>query len=182
MLKIYNAIGENGKVVLKKGIQFRHGGYNTGNNGYGTIISGRSDCKRADYIFEALESFKEGIAHVDKVDGWIKNNSFILYNPYSLEELNSQITEDRHLDKDLDEEGILLFTDYVNVSYDKDLPLVKKMIGRWPEYAGFILLPGAELEMNFPAYEEKSTNHYEVLESGSKPKQLYLTKKDRNLF
>lgn len=179
MIKIYNAIGENGKVVLKKGIKFSHGSFYTGHEGYGSITSGRSDCKRADYLLENLEHFINYISEIEKIDGFIRNNNFIFYNPYSVEELEAKY--DAFNKKDLDEEGILLFTDYVSVDYKRNNK-IQRIFGRYPETGAYIILPGTTLEMNFPAYEDKNNNQYEVLESTSKPKQLYLTRVDRGIY
>lgn len=182
MLKIYNAVGVNGKVVLKRGIKFDHGRYNTGHDGYGTIVSARGDCKSADYLIEDLEYFKDRVRKVEKKDGWIRNNSFILYSPYSALELEERQESGELPWTGLDEEAVLLFTDYVTIGYDKNKYNIRKMFGRFPEYGAFILLPGAEFDMSFPAYYEESVADYEVVRSMNKPKQLYLTKADRKIY
>ncbi len=185
MIKIYNAIGENGKVILKKGIKFNHGSFNTGYNGYGSIMSGRNDCKTANYLLEDLEYFRRYVLGIERIDGFIRNNNFMFYNPYSIEELENLQKSVGLPKRVLNEEGILLFTDYANVDYhrdDNEAAKVKRIFGRFPETGAYILLPGAELEMSFPAYHNESKAEYEVIESGSVPKQLYLTKKDRKNY
>lgn len=179
MIKIYNAIGTNGKVVLKKGINFSYGVFDTGYDGYGKIVSGRDNCKRADYLIEKLEHFRNYIKEVEKIDGFIRNDNFVFYNPYSAKELDFK--QKKFNEADLKEEGILLFTDYVSVDYKRNNN-IQRIFGRFPETGAYIILPGSTLEMSFPAYEKKSKNKYEVLESASRPKQLYLIKVDREIY
>lgn len=181
MLKIYNAVGEHGKVILKRGIQFRYGRFDTGYNSYGTIVTARSNCQKADYLLGEVETFKKTIASVPKVDGFIQNDSFILYNPFSLEELESYQDLEDFPESVLTEDGILLFTDYVNINFDDAKHKIERLLGRHPDTGAYLLEKGAELEMSFPACYNDSREQYEVLESESKPKQLYLTKVDRTI-
>lgn len=178
MLKIYNAIGQGGKVVLKRGIKFNNGRFD---NGYGTIISGGYG-KKADYILDDRKWFEKYILTLEQSDGFNRKDNFILYNTYSLEELETCRKEEEYSNSyQKDEEGILLFTDYVSVDFQKDSPKVKRILGRFPETGAYILLPTAEIKLSFPAYSDKSECEYEVIKSNSKPKQLYLIRTDREI-
>lgn len=181
MIKIYNAVGEYGKVVLKKGIKFNNGRFETGHDGYGTIIAGRSDCEKADYVLTELALFKRSISEIALVDGFIKSNSTILYNPFSLEEIEACRESKNFPERILSEEAVLLFTDYVNIHFNNEEAKIKRIFGRYPETGAYLLKAGAKLEMSFPAYYDESKDQYEVLESSSRPKQLYLSKVDRKI-
>lgn len=180
MLKIYNAIGKNNTLVLKKGIELKNRRFNTEKKGYGTIISTRN-CQMADYLVDDLKDFKKQATEIERSGHGIKNNPFSLRNLYSKEELDVFQCMGK-LPADLNEEGILLFTDDVILSYYTDRK-IEKVIGRYKNTGAYILLPGAKLGINSLGYREnlEEVNVYEVLESTSKPKQLYLTKTDRRI-
>lgn len=186
MLKIYNAIGDQGKVVLKKGIPFQNERFSTGHQGYGDIISGKSSCEQADYLLESLPYFLKYVENIELFDGFIRNKDLIFYNPYSLKELEEylksiKINENDYESFGLNEEAILLFADFVDLKYKEENKKIKRILGRYPETASYILLPGAEFEMNFPDNPTTLANKYEVLQSKGTGKQLILTKLERNL-
>ncbi len=180
MLKIYNAIGTTGKLVLKKGIELEHGRFNTEKNGFGTIVTGR-DCKKADYLGQDLEDFKRYIAEIEKSNQHIRNNPYLIKDFYSKEEIRKYERLGTFINE-LNEEAILLFTNQVIMSYYRGM-YIEKIMGRFKDSGAYILLPGAifNIAPSRNNTELDDDGNYEVLESTSRPKQLYLIKTDRQI-
>ena len=82
MLKIYSAFGISGNVELKKGIQFEHGRFDTGSDGYGDVFSGNLSCEKAIYSLQYLYPFLGYLNSIKTEDGYINHGHFTLFNPH----------------------------------------------------------------------------------------------------
>ena len=80
----------------------------------------------------------------------------------------------------LNEEGILLFTDYINLMYSND-GSVKKIFGRYSENGMYLIMPNAQFSMTKSKFGESVTENYEALQSQSVGKQIILTKMNRKV-
>lgn len=186
MLKIYRASNFHGKIELQDNIVFDNKGrFDTGRYGYGDIISGNGNCKIANYEFTNLYSFEKYIKTVERKDGFVKN--FMLFNPKSYEMLKEEFrdikkTVEEYIKYDLEEEAILLLTQFVYVNFDKSDNRVKNIFGRTPECGLYLLKPDAQITMKADLYDDwKETSEYEVLQSKSLGKRLTLQKFDRKI-
>ncbi len=182
MLKIYNASAWQGEIILKDHIEFTNGIYNTGLHGYGEIYSGNTEVKIANYDFHRLIGFEEYVKSIKLSDGFVKD--FILFHPLNYDLLaeksnNVPKSEEAYSLFGLDEEAILLFTDWITLqanSGDK----VKRIFGRHPETGLYLLNPDASLTMSIPNKPE-TKQEYEVLQSKTLGKRLVLNKMDRKI-
>ena len=80
----------------------------------------------------------------------------------------------------LNEEGILLFTDWVRLIYPHN-DLVQKIFGRYPENGMYLILPNASFSMTTSPLSDDVQESYEVLQSQTLGKQLVLTKMNRKI-
>ena len=180
MLKIYNANAISGEIKLQDYIKFKDGHFDTGYEGFGQIKSGNLSCKNASYILQSVEQFKNYLQNIKVIDGYVEN--FVFYNPYSYEMLNEAFghvskNHESYEKNGLNEEGIILFTDYVYLKYKKD-GLVQRIYGRCPENSMYLIMPNAAFDMYIAS---RSSENYEVLQSRSLGKRLVLEKMNRKI-
>ena len=179
MLKIYNAYANMDSIGLNDYIEFAHDErYHTN---YGNVISGNASVKIANYDHEDLRCFLENARKIKTIDGYIQD--FVLFNPYSYDEMNKKLStfnkdELTYLRYSLNEEAILLFTDYVCLG-DYDSNKVIRLFGRTPEDAMYILKPNAIFTMKVGQFTDEK-EEYEVLQSNNLGKRLVLSKMERN--
>ena len=190
MLKLYRASQFHDKIKIEKGIVFENGHFETGLpvNSYGNIeacgINFWDENKRMLYEYQDL--------NVDKYKNWPKQDGFLdkffFYSPHTSESLKKYIEENNisNTEEDfkrfgLNDEAILLFTSNINLKFDKEnSELIKQVFGRVIGTSGYILLPNANFKMAITSYKDDNQyEDYEVIQSNSLGKQLYLTKKDR---
>ena len=131
MLKIYRSSNLHGEIKLEDNIKFNKiGRFDTGTFGYGEIISGNNRCETANYEFTNLDCFERYIKRVEKHDGFVEN--FMFWNPKSYEMLREEFkdiknTVDEYVRCGLEEEAILLLTQFVYVTFDKTDDKVKNI-------------------------------------------------------
>ena len=130
--------------------------------------------------------------NIDTYKNWPRDdgflNKFFFYNPQTSESLKKYM-EEHHISNTeedyerfgLNDEAILLFTSNVNLKFDREnSELIERVFGRVIGTGGYILLPNANFQMAISSYYDKNRyEDYEVIQSSSLGKQLYLTKKDR---
>lgn len=182
MIKIYNAYSECGTIKIEDYIEFKQGIYGTGYNGFGNVIASNLNCKKANYELQSLKRYREYLQGIKKEDGYILD--FMLWNPVSYEMLEEQYG---NIDKDnetyekygLNEEAILLFTDYLYLNYPKDNS-VQRIFGRYPETGMYLIMPNATFDMRTGSSKAIPEN-YEVLQSQALGKRLSLVKMDRKI-
>ncbi len=182
MLKIYNMYRFRGKIELVDYIDFEKGRYFTGYDGYGDILAEGNKTFCASYVLQHLKSFKEYLQNVKTVDGYLQE--FILYNAYSDPMFKERIkdipkTEEDYIKYGLNEEAILLFTDYINLQ-PKD-ENIQKLFGRSPETGMYLLLPNATFEAYTDCTHRINKETYEVMQSKNLGHELVLTKLKRNI-
>lgn len=183
MLKIYRAFADGEQIKIQDHIKFTHGQFDTGLHGFGQVKTGNYSCTRANYELQALKYYKNYLQSIKKSDGYVEN--FAIFNPYSY-----QMLEDKYKDvaKDFDtyeqyglnEEGILLFTDWVRLEYPLD-DSVQRIFGRYPENGMYLIMPNASFDMIIGAFSKDVKESYEVLQSQSLGKRLVLQKMDRKI-
>ena len=184
MLKIYRAYDLQGKVVLDDYIEFKYGIFSTGANGFGDIVISK-DMDKASKKFNYENTSSKNYVELTKKfaelqDGFITKSPF--FNLYSYEDLkekykNISKTESDYEKYRLNEDGILLFTDYINLKY-KNEGLIEKIFGRYPGTAMYLVKPGATMTLQ-TSISPKIEETYEVLQSKNLGKQLILTKLNR---
>lgn len=180
MLKIYNAYCEYERIVLKDYIVFIRGQSDTRIQGFGHIKSSDIKIRRANYINMPLEQFLNYVISLQQSDGYVTD--FTMYNPLNYEMLEEYVhimqatgTSEHH---DLDEEGVILFTNYVELNYQNN-ELIKKLLGRVTYNGMYLLKPNAIFSMRPSMLEEY--NEYEVLQSNNSGRRLILSKMDRKI-
>lgn len=182
MLKIYNAYSKHGEIQLDDYIDFDYGEFDTGHQGFGQVQSGNLNCKRANYELQNLRGYLDYLRNIKAEDGYVKN--FVMYNPVSYEMLEEKYKD---IPKDittyeqfgLNEEGILLFTNYIRLEYSNN-DLVQRIFGRYPENGMYLLKPNASIDMLVYPYRSVQ-EHYEVLQSENLGRQLILAKMNRKI-
>lgn len=183
MLKIYNAYANHGEIKLEDYITFNHGAFDTGCDGFGEVRSGNLNCEKANYELRLLNSFREYIKNVKIIDGRLQN--FIFFNPVSYESLaeeykNIAKTSEAYAENGLNEEGILLFTNYINLSSSND-GLTETIFGRDSHTGLYLLMPNASVSMKIDSYPDEKAENYEVLQSQNLGKKLAFTKMNRKI-
>lgn len=183
MLKIYNAYVDKDEIKIEDKIDFKYGQFDTGLNGFGQIKSGNYSVSKANYEQQTLKSFKKYIQTVKNIDGYV--NNFIIWNPMTykmIEDKYNNISKDfdTYEQYGLNEEGILLFTDFIRLRYPND-DSVQRIFGRYPENGMYLIMPNAHFSMIKGAFGEDVTENYEVLQSQSLGRQLILTKMNRKV-
>lgn len=183
MLKIYNAYANHGEIKIEDYITFDNGTFDTGCDGFGKVHAGNYYCKRANYELQTLKSFREYIKNVKNVDGWLQK--FTIWNPMSYESLieeykNIDRTPETYEKHGLNEEAILLFTNYLRLRYGDD-GLTERIFGRFANTGLYLLMPDASVSMTIASHSDEEAENYEVLQSKSLGKQLVLAKMNRNI-
>ena len=183
MLKIYQAYADRDEIKIKDQIDFRYGQFDTGLNGFGQVKSGNLSVSRANYELQTLKSFREYLKTVKTIDGYV--DDFAIWNPMTykmLEEKYKDISKDfdTYEEYGLNEEGILLFTDYVRLMHSND-DSVQRIFGRYPENGMYLIMPNASFSMARGTFGGDVTENYEVLQSQSLGRQLVLTKMNRKI-
>lgn len=181
MLKIYNAYSEHGNIKVEDYIEFEYGQFDTGVNGFGIVESGNLSCQRVNYEFQNLKYYIEYLREVKLTDGYVED--FLIWNPFSYEMLEEKYKDIPKNFKDyeesgLNEEGILLFTNWIQLTYPKDNS-VQRIFGRHPENGMYLLMPNASFTMS--AGSKGVQENYEVLQSQGLGKQLVLAKMNRKI-
>lgn len=183
MLKIYNAYSEHGNIKIEDYIDFRNDQFDTGLNGFGQVKSGNLSCKRANYELQNLKYYIGYLKRVKLTDGYVED--LVIWNPLSyemLEEKYKDISRDfeTYEKYGLNEEGILLFTDWVRLTYPHD-GSVQRIFGRHPENGMYLIMPNASFSMATGSLSDDVQENYEVLQSQTLGKQLALTKMNRKI-
>ncbi len=181
MLKIYNAYCDNGQIKIDDYIDFNEGVYDTGTMGYGQIVSGNFSCQRANYEFLALEAFRAYVKQTQITDGFLSDD-FKIWIPLNYEMLEKEFkdiprNQEAYKEYCLNEEAILLFTDWVRLNYPGDNS-VQKIFGRCPETGMYLVMPNATFTMA-PGTNQETWERYEVLQSQNLGKELVLSKMNR---
>lgn len=188
MLKIYRASANNGEIKLDDYISFRSSGinneFNTGANGFGIVNSANPRVTRANYELQALKSFREYIQSVKTTDGFV--DDFMLWNPMTyamLEEKYKDIPKnDEAYEKyGLNEEGILLFTHYINLLNTNDDNLVQRVFGRYEDNGMYLIMPNASFELKRGSFGVDISRRYEVFQSQNLGKKLVLSEIKRKI-
>ena len=180
MLKIYNAYADHGKIKVEDFIQFDNGVFKTSHDyGFGDVTIPSKSSEKVNYDLTRLRDFRYGVNNwVTIKDGWVEN--FRIKYPTNYEDLkelsrNIAQTEESYQENGLTEEAILLFTDFISVTYVNN-ELIERVFGRYPGYAGLYLLqPNASIKMNIANHDFTDSQTYEVLQSQSLGKQLILS-------
>lgn len=187
MLKIYRAYDFQGKIVLDDYIEFKRGIFTTGPNGFGDIIISKDmdkTSKKVNYEYISAKNYVELTRQFAELnDGFLTQSPF--FNLYSYEDLENKFknvfkSESEYEKYGLNEEGILLFTNYINLKYLND-GLIEKIFGRYPGTSLHLLKPGATLAME-TIMQPKIEETYEVLQSKNIGKQLILNKLNRKIY
>ena len=182
MLKIYNAYTNQGEIRIDDHILFVNGQFDTGVNGFGVVQSANISCTKAYYELQSLEDYRKYLQNIKLSDGYVQK--FMLWNPVDLQmlekyqELSKDFKTYEHYN--LNEEGILLFTDYIRLSYPND-GSVKRIFGRYPDNGMYLVMPDASLTMTLGTFGENIQENYEVLQSKKLGRQLALTKMNRKI-
>ena len=179
MLKIYNAWANSDQIVVDDFIEFDYGKFDTGVDGFGVVKASISNKEKANYLLQSLEAFKEYLESVKTYDGRVE--SLIFWNPVSYERLadmyeNAVRTDEFFQNYNLNEEGILLFTDYVRLKYKDNL--TQKLFGRTPGTGLYLLKPNASVSMYVRSGQKE---YYEAIQSQNLGKRLVLAKMDRKI-
>lgn len=188
MLKIYRAFEHYGRIVLEDHIIFSKGRFSTGINGYGDIIINWLRDKNFEaikYEWTSDKNYAETIRSLAKLrDGFITESNKVLFNPLSLDDFELRMVDakdSKAFEKyGLNEEGILLFTENINLKYVNH-DLVQRILGRYPETGMYLLKPGSTITMSTTTYP-KVEETYEVFQSQNLGKQLVLSKLDRKIY
>lgn len=183
MFKIYRAFVDEGKIKIEDYIKFTNGKFDTGLNGFGQVKTGNYACTKANYELQSLKYYKNYLQSIKKCDGYVED--FAIINPYSYQMLEDEY---RDVDKNFDvyeqyglnEEGILLFTDWVRLSYPLD-ESVQRIFGRYPENGMYLIMPNASFDMIMGTFSGTISESYEVLQSQSLGKRLVLEKMNRKI-
>ena len=185
MLKIYNAINTKGKVKLNDYIEFKYGKFDTGIHGFGDVNGGDASnpSQIANYEYLHVENYIDLTrCMTTEKDGIVTN--FMLYNPLTNEDVEARC---KAIEKNmkiydefcLNEDGILLFTNFVNIKYINP-KLIEKVFGKWEDTGLYLLKPGATITLS-SAYGIPEEETYEVMQSKNIGKQLILTKLNRRI-
>lgn len=192
MLKIYNIMYVKGDIKLYDYINFEYGRFDTGSNGFGDVLSTYNvllPSKIINYDRVSKENYKELTRELAQLkDGFVTN--FYLNQPLSYRDLEKQFghiekTEEEYEKYHLNEEGILLFTNGINITSENP-KLVERIFGRHVENSLYLLEPGASLIVS-PSISSSElssstdTYNYEVLQSNTLGKRLILQKMDRKI-
>lgn len=135
---------------------------------------------RANYELQTLKSF---IEYLKTINGYV--DDFTIWNSITykmLEEKYKDISKDFNTYEEygLNEEGILLFTDYIHLKYSNN-NLVQRIFGRYPENGMYLIMPNASFRMTSDIFNKNTTENYEVLQSQNLGRQLVLTKMNRKI-
>ena len=185
MLKIYNAINKKGKVKLNDYIEFKYGKFDTGIHGFGYVNGGdiNNPSQIANYEYQHAENYVELTKCMTNEQNGIASN-FILYNPLSTEEVKERcetVQKDINVYDEycLNEDGILLFTNFVNIKI-LNPRLVETVFSKYPDTGLYLLKPNATITLS-SAFGIPVEETYEVMQSKNLGKQLILTKLDRKI-
>lgn len=183
MLKLYRAYPEGGKIKIEDKIDFKYGQFDTGLDGFGEVKSSNLGISKANYELQELRSFKEYVQTVETVDGYVKD--FVLWYPMTYEMLKDQYKDipkkiDTYEQYGLNEEAILLFTDYVRLHYSNN-DLVQRIFGRYPDNGMYLIMPNASFSLVIGAYGNHIIEDYEVLQSQNLGKRIILSKMNRKI-
>lgn len=183
MLKIYNAYSKHGEIKVEDYIDFSYGQFDTGLYGFGQVKSGNFSCERANYELQKLEAFKEYLQKVKVSDGYVED--FLIWNPFNYEMLEEKYKDiprnfDIYEKCGLNEEAILLFTNWVHLTYPDD-DSVQRIFGRHLSTAMYLVMPNASFCMSTGDLHDDVQENYEVLQSQTLGKQLLLTKMKRKI-
>lgn len=181
MLKIYQAYPCGDEIKIKDQIDFKYHMFDTGLNGFGQVKLGNRSVSSANYELQTLKSFREYLPTVKTLDGYVFD--FTIWNPMTykmLEEKYKDISKDfdTYEEYGLNEEGILLFTNHISLTYPND-GSVQRIFGRHPGNGMYLIMPNASFSMT-RFYEEVAEN-YEALQSQSLGRQLVLAKMNRKI-
>lgn len=185
MLKIYNAINNHGKIKLNDYIEFKYGKFDTGIHGFGDVSGGdiNNPSQIVNYEYLHADNYVEFTKSMTNVkDGTATN--FIIYNPLTKEDVEERcktVEKDMNIYDEycLNEEGILLFTNFINIKY-KNPRLVETVFSKHPDTGLYLLMPGATIILS-SAFGIPEEEIYEVMQSKNLGKQLVLTKLNRKI-
>ncbi len=182
MLKIYNAYNRDGEFRIDDRVVFNNGRFDTGYYGFGTVINGDNGINYANYEMQTLKEFKSYLQTLERKDGWVKD--FTLLKPMTYETLREKyksVTDDFKLYEEygLNEEAIVLFTDYVELQSANN-ELVQKVFGRYVDNGMYLIMPNAQFTLTRYTVEPIKED-YEVLQSRNVGKRLVLTRMDRKI-
>ena len=182
MLKIYNAYEDHGEIKVEDYITFNYGSFHTGYDGFGEVHSGNLNCIRANYELQTLKSFKEGLKSIKTIDGWVQN--FMIWSPKSYkllaeEDKDIKKTAEAYEAYGLNEEAILLFTDFISLTPNDNL--TQNLFGRCADTGLYLLMPNASIDMKIASHCDEDKENYEVLQSQSLGKRLILAKMNRRI-
>ena len=184
MLKIYKAHPKGAEMIIEDKIALRDGQFDTGYNGFGQVKSGNPNVSRANYELQTLKKFRDYLKTIKTIDGYVEN--FSICNPVTYKMLEEQYKEvygdlNAYEEYGLNEEAILLFTDYVRLMYPDD-DSVQKVFGRNESNGMYLVMPNASFSMTREVSAgDFVTESYEVLQSQNLGKQLVLTKMKRRI-
>ena len=187
MLKLYRAYANHGEIGIDNFIIFDHGKFNTGYDGFGTVIGkfGTSEDNfqyNAKYLLNSLESFRSYLKSVKLNDGFV--HDFRLLSLANLTDLEKNFgfvkkTIEDYEKHGLNEEAVLLFTQFINLKSSDGL--TERKFGRDLHTGMYILLPNAKVSMRIETQPEGTAENYEVLQSNGLGKQLVLTRLPRKI-
>ena len=183
MLKIYQAYPYMSEIKIKDQIDFKYGMFDTGLNGFGQVKSGNLSVSSANYELQTLNSFREYLQTVKTIDGYAFN--FTIWNPMTYKMLEEKYKDifkdfDTYEEYGLNEEGILLFTDNIRLTYPKD-GSVQRIFGRHPGNEMYLIMPNTSFSMTSGVFSDDVTENYEALQSQSLGRQLVLAKMNRKI-
>lgn len=181
MLKIYRAFAENGKIKLQDHIDFKNGCFDTGINGFGMIKLRNNNCDKVNYELQKLQEYKSYLQNLYCKNGYVRN--FEIVNPCTHQMIaekcnNISKTFEEYEKNGLNEEGVLLFTDLVRISYISKSS-VQKLFGRYPEKGLYLVMPNASFSLMLGAVSEEIKENYQLLQGISVGKKLILQKVNR---
>lgn len=181
MLKIYKVSNLYGNIKLEDHIQFENGICQYGLYGFGQISSNNPSINIANYELLNLKAFLDNLEKLERKENFVEN--FTLMNPQNYETVFETYKDVPKTMEDYDrfglnEEAVLLFTNWVEIKY-KNEELVKKLLGK-KEVALYLLKPNAEIIMK-PALFDTPEEDYELLQSNNVGKRLVLQKMNRKI-
>lgn len=185
MLKLYNAVNRKGKVKLNDYIEFKYGKFDTGIHGFGDVNGGdiNNPSQIANYEYQHIENYADFTKSITNMKDGIATN-FIIYNPLTKEEVEERcetIKKDikTYDDYCLNEDGILLFTNFVNIKI-LNPKFGETVFSKHPDTGLYLLKPNATIILS-SSYGIPEEETYEVLQSKNVGKQLVLTKLNRRI-
>lgn len=179
MLKLYTAYGNQGKVEIRDGVTFKNGIYSPW-EGYGDIHSGYLNINgNINYDIRSLKEFKDYVKNLEFSDGYVQDFRLHVVTDEELKILESTILKNElsYKKQRLNEEAVLLLTDWVTIDYINN-ELIERILGRYNECGMYLIKPNATFTMSFPNSDSEK-EHYEVLQSKSLGTELQLVKTRR---